>query len=313
MKSRSIFGISFAPCVLAVALWATPAGADTIAEYTTAGAPVNTSLVGFAGGDPFDSNNNEIALSGTHLFVANTDYGTIGEYTTAGATTNASLVSGLTGPYAIAVSGSDLFVLKDNGTIGEYTTSGSTVNASLVTGLPTGLANSIVVSGSDLFVTLFDFANPYQTKVAEYSTGGTLVNASLIPNLPGPLGIAASGSDLFVANYWNGTIGEYTTSGLVVNASLVSGLADPSAIAVSGSDLFVGGGPTIGEYTTSGSVVNASLISTGPGLWSAGVAAAGGDVFDALYIIPEPSTFVMLAVGAVALAACGARHRRSPR
>ena len=307
MKSQSLV-VSFASCVVAATLWATPASADIMAEYTTAGATVNTSLFGFAGSDPFNPNNNEIAVSGTHLFVANTDAGTIGEYTTAGAVVNAGLISDHNGPYAIAVSGSDLFVLNENGTIGEYTTGGATVNASLVTGLPTELANSITVSGSDLFVSLFNFSNPDQTKVAEYTTGGTLVNASLITGLAGTLGITASGSDLFVANDWNDTIGEYTTSGSVVNASLVKGLNAAFAITASGGDLFVIQGPMIGEYTTAGATVNASLITTGPSLWADGIAVSGSDVYTSLYVLPEPSTFVMLAIGGAALAVCGWRR-----
>ena len=66
------------------------------------------------------------------------------------------------------------------------------------------------------------------------------MNASLVSGLSHPVGIAVSGSNLFVANHGTGTIGEYNaTSGAVVNASLVSGLSDPAGIAVSGSNLFV--------------------------------------------------------------------------
>jgi hypothetical protein len=71
--------------------------------------------------------------------------GTIGEYTTLGATVNSALVSGLDGPVAIAVSGSNLFVANlRGGTIGEYTTSGATVNASLVPGLSSALGIAVV-------------------------------------------------------------------------------------------------------------------------------------------------------------------------
>jgi len=81
--------------------------------------------------------------------------------------------------------------------------------------------------------------------------------------LNSPIGIAVSGSDLFVTNFYDVTVGEYTTSGATVNASLVSGLSYPYAIAVSGPDLFVTSATlgTIGEYTTSGVTVNASLVS----------------------------------------------------
>jgi hypothetical protein len=47
-----------------------------------------------------------------------------------------------------------------------------------------------------------------------------------------PIGIAISGSDLFIANFNTGTVGEYTTSGATVNASLISGLDTPVEIAV---------------------------------------------------------------------------------
>ena len=304
MKSQSLFA-SFAPCILAAALWATPARADYIAEYTTAGATVNSALVGFPGTDGLFGATNEIATSGTHLFVANLLTGTIGEYTTSGALVNPGLVSGLgnllPGPILVAVSGSDLFVGSDTGAIGEYTTAGATVNADLFSG------SDIAGSGSDLFVV-------YGDKIGEYTTAGSTVNASLITILSGgPLYIAVSGSDLFVVNSGNGTIGEYTTSGGVVNASLVHGLSDPAAITVSGSDLFVvnNGGATIAEYTTAGATVNATLISTGPELLSNGIVVSGGDVFDALSVIPEPSTFVMLAIGAATLAVCGRRKRRA--
>ena len=50
----------------------------------------------------------------------------IGEYTTSGAIVNPSLVSGLNGPFGIAVSGSNLFVVNSDGTIGRiYNIGGS--------------------------------------------------------------------------------------------------------------------------------------------------------------------------------------------
>jgi hypothetical protein len=103
--------------------------------------------------------------------------------------------------------------------------------------------------------------------IAGAGTSGATVNASLVSGsgegLHGPLGVAVSGSDFFVANYSTGTIAEYTTSGTLVNASLITGLSNPSDVAVSGSDLFVAEetSGTVGEYTTSGDVVNASLVT----------------------------------------------------
>jgi PEP-CTERM motif len=123
------------------------------------------------------------------------------------------------------------------------------------------------------------------SRVGEYTTSGATVNSALISGLSFPVGIAVSGSNLFVVNRGNGTVGEYTTAGATVNPALISGLSDPVGldipygIAVSGSDLFVfsGGNGTIGEYTTSGATVNPALIS---GLdVPYGIAVSGSDLF----------------------------------
>jgi hypothetical protein len=59
--------------------------------------------------------------------------------------------------------------------------------------------------------------------------------SSRICRLDDPLGIAVSGSDLFVINFAGDTIGEYTTPGATVNAALISGLDGPAGIAIAGS------------------------------------------------------------------------------
>jgi hypothetical protein len=59
--------------------------------------------------------------------------------------------------------------------------------------------------------------------------------SSRICRLDDPLGIAVSGSDLFVINFAGDTIGEYTTAGATVNAALISGLDGPAGIAIAGS------------------------------------------------------------------------------
>ena len=86
----------------------------------------------------------------------------------------------------------------------------------------------MAVSGSNLFV-VDSFSGG---TVGEYTTAGATVNASLISGLNAPIGIAVSGSNLFVTNYNAGTIGEYTTSGATVNASLITGLSNPFGIVV---------------------------------------------------------------------------------
>jgi hypothetical protein len=231
-------------------------------------------------------------VSGSNLFVVNPGWGTIGEYTTSGGIVNPSLVSGLYGLTHIAASGSDLFVpLWAGFTVGEYTTSGGVVNPSLISesNEPFGIA----VSGSNIFVT-----NYYAGTIGEYGTDGSTVNASLISGLSGPEGLVLSGTNLFVASWGNDSIGEYGTDGSTVNAALVSELSQPTCIAVSGSNLFVTNcaAGTIGEYGMDGSTVNAALVSGLSNPW--GIA-----------VVPEPSTFALLCVGAIALLGYAWRRR----
>jgi len=237
----------------------------SIGEYGLNGQTNNSALISGLGAF------NTIAISGNDLFaanVANFPSGTasaIGEYTTSGAPIATPLITtGSSSPQGIAISGTNLFVLN-GGTIAEYTTSGKTLNSSLISGL--NGANSIAISGNDLFVTIM---NGSTYAVGEYTLSGATVNASLITyGLSGPTGIAISGNYLFVANWYNGTIGEYTTSGQTINTNLISGLAQPEAIAIFGNDLFVvnqngevgSNYGYIGEYTLSGATVNSSLIA----------------------------------------------------
>jgi hypothetical protein len=308
MKSNSIIVVLFASLTAMAAPLAMPVTARAgeifitadngrVEEYTTAGATVNSALI------TVGRSMVAIAVSGGDVFVPNNEYGTISEYTTSGALVNASLVTGLSDSVAVAVSGNDLFVVEENGgTIGEYTTSGSIVNASLVTGLSSPQA--IAVSGNDLFVA--DNNGHGVGEISEYTTSGALLNASLVTGVD-VWGIAVSGNDLFVTNSFTSSIGEYTTSGATVNASLIADSDGPLGIAVSGTDLFVvnyavsDATGSIGEYTTSGATVNASLI-----------AGQFPDLYEpwAIAVTPEPSTWVMLAIGAAALLARGLRRRR---
>jgi hypothetical protein len=131
--------------------------------------------------------------------------------------------------------------------------------------------------------------------VGEYNVSGSVVNANLI-NLGSngyPFGIAVSGSDVFVSNFYTDTVGEYTTSGKTVNAKLISSFPSgtgPFGLAISGSDLYVavgnGGAAVsdglIGEYTlgsTPGTIASSKpkLVT---GVDDAGsVAVNGSDLF----------------------------------
>jgi uncharacterized delta-60 repeat protein len=180
---------------------------------------------------------------------------TVSEYSDTGVLENATLIH-RTAIDGIAISGADIFVSDSaTGAIAEYTTAGATVNASLIS--DSNQPQALAISGTNLFV-----VDAATNSVGEYTLSGQMVNASLISGTE-PTGLAASGSDLFLADSVQGTVGEYTTGGATVNASLISGLGDPLGVSVAGSNLYVADfdAEVIGQYTTAGATVNASLIS----------------------------------------------------
>ena len=56
--------------------------------------------------------------------------------------------------------------------------------------------------------------------IGEYTTSGATVNAALISGLNAPIGIAVSGSDLFVTNNFGNTIGEFSNQHIVLGRQL---------------------------------------------------------------------------------------------
>jgi len=219
-------------------------GADKgfVAQFTlnSAGTAVSSSNPSFLSGL---NGPGGLAISGSNLYVSNTDGNTVAVYTlnstgTVATPSNLSLITtGLNGPEGLVVSGSNLYVVNYNsGTIGVYTlnSAGTAViasNSTLVTGLNFPL--EIALSGSKLFV-----ANNYGNTVGQYTlnsagTGVSSSNPSFLSGLNGPAGLAISGSKLFVTQQFASSVSEYTTSGATVNASLITtGLNQPAGLAV---------------------------------------------------------------------------------
>jgi hypothetical protein len=83
-----------------------------------------------------------------------------------------------------------------------------------------------------IFVRNFDTDEIGAGFIGEYTTDGATVNPAPISGLIEPVGIAVSGSDLFVTNVFGNTIDEYTTDGATVNPALISGLSAPFGIAI---------------------------------------------------------------------------------
>src|SRR5215813_13094023 len=111
------------------------------------------------------------------IYVTNAGNGTIGEYTTAGAAVNAALLTGLSSPYGIAVSGTNLSIATHlGGTVDKYDATTQKLLAS-ISGLnsPAGVA----VSSSRLFV-----AEQGAGKIDEYAaTTLKLVKAGRVTGL----------------------------------------------------------------------------------------------------------------------------------
>src|SRR5689334_6715308 len=83
------------------------------------------------------------------------------------------------------------------------------------------------VRGDVIFVADFNSGT-----IGEYTTAGAPINPALISGLNHPIGIAVSGSDLFVANESaggpnDGVISKYTTAGVLVTPALISGIPQP--------------------------------------------------------------------------------------
>jgi hypothetical protein len=273
---------------------------SAIGEWSTSGAVINASFATGTGADA-------LAVAGGDLFAAafSANLPTVSVYNAAtGTVVNASLVGDVsTYAESIAVSGDNLFLGGGGGGVVKYdATTGTQFPFDITPQTVDAYGNpGIAVSGNDLFVT-----NTSLGTVGEYdATTGAAIDASFVAGLQHPFGIAVAGGDLFVTT--QSGIAEYdAATGAAINASLITGLNGPANIAISGGDLFVGennypGLAYVGEYTTSGATINASLIT--------GLITAGD--FGLAVVAPEPSTWIMLAIGAAGLVACGLRKRRS--
>jgi len=287
--------------------------AETVGQFdATTGAAINSSFISGITNEPRD-----LKLSGGDLYTTSNN-GAVGQYNaTTGQTINAAFQTEPHESNGIAFSGSNDYVVGFVYVNG-YTPAGPAFSDT-VGYLPWGVA----VLGNDLFVSDIGTNKAGQGSVAEYdATTGALLNANFITGLSVPEGLTIVGNNLYVVNNandtmqpnTNGSIGEYNaTTGAPINASLVTGLTQPVATAVAGNDLYVTSNPDVpgqpgfpnyaglvGEYNAStGATINASLIT--------GFQDPQGIVFMA----PEPATWIMLAIGAAAIAVCGGRRRRS--
>lgn len=198
--------------------------------------------------------------------------GTLKEFSLSGASINGAVLSSINQPFA--VDGDNVYAVSNTGvgSLGKYSLTGT-----LVTPIATGWTNptGVTVTGNEVFVT------KALGIVGAYTTSGQTINAALIAGLNYPLGMVASGADLFIFN--SSTISEYSTSGALIKSSVLPNVSQIESIAVSGDDIYVlhgQGDHTIGHYKTTGETVNASLLTL-PALVSsvARIAVQGSDLY----------------------------------
>jgi streptogramin lyase len=157
---------------------------NSIGEYDAlTGATINAALVTGL------NQPTGLAISGSHLYIANSGDGTIGQYNLDGTAVNPALITGLDNPLDIAAFNGDLFVVNNGqNSIGQYdATTGAAINATLITGLsnPQGIAVVpepaawlLLVLGA---VWLAFFVRPLYFRV-QYQPGGP--GSVTVPTLP---------------------------------------------------------------------------------------------------------------------------------
>jgi DNA-binding beta-propeller fold protein YncE len=251
-----------------------------------------------------------MALSGNSLYVADTYNETVKAYN---ATTGGSnLVAGFatiseagngpdaTGPTALAVSGSTLWVANDSSeTVKSYS---ATAGGSAVLSISSPGALGVGPCALALSSTALYVANNSSNTVEEYNpTTGNQVGGFSITlangDIPSSLALSSDGTELFVGILTNsspyGEVLEYSASS---GGSPIGGFSiitpQPSSLAVVGSILYVGDSSNLDvkEYSASsgGSPLNGFNISVdGP----VGLAV----------VVPEPSSAVLLLCSAVPL------------
>ena len=175
--------------------------------------------------------------------------------------------------------GAQLYVSQvQAGIVSEYNAStGALIKADFITGLST--PNALLLSGSDLLV-----ANEAGSVGKYNASTGAAINQSFITGTNfEPIGLALSGTDLFVANISNDTVGKYNAStGAVIKVPFITKLPATSSIGlgVFGTTiLFVAeeGQSKLDKYVISTGAAKVALTLKNPNPY--GVAVLGSDLF----------------------------------
>ena len=272
---------------------------------------------------------NGIAFDTTgKLYVANSNNGTITRFDSQH---NASpFASGVTlfSPSALAFDqNGNLYVSNSNGTIKKITPSGVGTTFATITGIPTGLAFD---TKGNLYVA--DYINSQIVKITPAGDKTLFADNGGYTTLNRPVGLAFDAQgNLYAANSDSSlnTVRKFTSIGDDLGVFASAGLANPNGLAFdSNGNLFVAnfhhtqvgaqyegsGYSTIVEFSSAGGLVNTFYDSTyGPsnGLHDAGYIAITNNAGQPLIQpTPEPSTGLLLAMGAACLGLRPSRSRR---
>ncbi len=286
-------------------------GGSGISEYTPSGARVAKPLIaGSEVSQPFG-----MAISGNTMYVANMGSDTIATYNaTTGAAINTSFISGvgLNQPADLLLSCDTIYVARIGGSgpgdayHGAIYAFDATTGAMIGTGpLATGLdyAEYMALSGNNLYVSTWNSVTEINATTGAIIGGGPLITT------PNARGVAVNGNDLYVVDSAEGTVTEYNaTTGAQIGRPLIKGLDDARQIQYYDGELYVSevGSNSITEYNATtgceiGTVVTCAdnpynFVITDPVV---------------IFAVPEPSTWALLAAGALALS--GWRRLRNAR
>lgn len=251
-----------------------------IYDYTTNGAwgaLPNTALSRFLGGMAVDSKGN--------LFIVDSGNASIYEYSTF--KIQSTFATGVSNAWGIAFDTSGNLYVTSGGDILEYTTNG--VESTFATGLY-GLRNLAFDGAGNLYATALT-SNAATGLITKYTTNGTQSIFATGLHNPQGLGFSTDGN-LFVADTSANNIGsvyEYTTNG--VQSTYATGLNAANGITFDTSgNLYVANRPNVIKYTTNN--VYSLIINSGE---------ISGNLAWSPYPIPEPSSYVLLGLAALAL------------
>jgi len=170
------------------------------------------------------------------------------------------------------VSSAQVFVTH-GGVLSEYGDAGNIINPALIStgGAAFAVSNSVILAGWN------------GSRTYEYALDGTQLSTQI--HAGAGVGMAVSGSDVFILSAL-GTVSEYDiATGAVINSSLISGFnagggpgyAPGSAgIVMDASNIYLYNSSGVSKYSITGALINNNLIhSTGSGNTISGLTLSG--------------------------------------